>query len=277
MPVVCADGLEFHVDDDGQGEPLVLLHGFTGRSASWESVRDGLRRRFRTIAVDLIGHGASSAPLDASRYAFDLALDDLAQVTQSLEIRSATWLGYSLGGRLALGLALRHPSLVSALILESASPGIADECERLRRRESDAMLARRIEADGIEAFVAEWERLPLWQSQRALFPETLERQRQIRLGNRPVGLANSLRGMGKGAQPSLWQRLGNLQMPVLLIAGATDEKYVEIAGRMAAVIADAVLCIAPDAGHAVHLEDPAFFTQQVSAFLTAERTITSRK
>ena len=153
------------------------------------------------------------------------------------------------------------------MILESASPGIHHETERLQRAEADQDLARRIEEVGIEAFVDLWERLPIWESQRTLPVEVLQFQREIRLRNGAVGLANSLRGMGQGAQPSYWDRLDEIRVPVLLIAGALDCKFVGIAGQMGVRIAGAELSVVPDAGHAVHLERPREFLDDVHAFL----------
>ena len=134
MPRVCANGVHFHVEVAGSGEPLVLLHGFTGSAESWTTTADLLAASFRTLAIDLIGHGGSDAPLDVARYGFDRALGDLAEIAAQLGFGSASWLGYSMGGRLALALALRFPERVTRLILESTSPGIADPAERALRR-----------------------------------------------------------------------------------------------------------------------------------------------
>ena len=267
MSIVRVNGIDFHVEDHGSGTPLVLLHGFTGSSASWSPLIRDLAGLRRVIAIDIIGHGASSAPEDPSHYVFEQALHDLAEVTAQLGIARAAWLGYSMGGRLALGMAVDHPERVSSLILESATAGIQHEKERLQRVEADQELATRIEEVGIEAFVEEWERLPIWESQRTLPAEVLQFQREIRLRNRAVGLANSLRGMGQGAQPSYWDRLDEIDVPVLLIAGALDRKFVGIAGQMGIRIADAELSVVPDAGHAVHLERPGEFLEAVREFL----------
>ena len=164
-------------------------------------------------------------------------------------------------------MAVDHPDQVSALILESATAGIQDARERQQRAEADVALAQRIEEIGVEAFVDEWEQLPIWESQRALPVEVLRPQRDIRLSNRAVGLANSLRGMGQGAQPSYWDRLSEIDVPVLLMAGALDRKFVGIAGQMGIRIADATLSVIPEAGHAVHLERPDEFLEDVHEFL----------
>ena len=277
MGVVRANGIDFKVEDHGNGTPLVLLHGFTGGGASWSSISRDLAKSHRVIAIDIVGHGASSAPVDPSPYNFEQAVHDLAAVTAQLGVARAAWLGYSMGGRLALGMGVRHPDRVSALVLESATAGIHDEHERLQRAEADFDLARRIEEAGIEAFVDEWERLQIWESQRALPDEVLRQQRDIRLRNRAVGLANSLRGMGQGSQPSYWDRLSEIEVPVLLIAGALDRKFVGIAGQMGVRIANATLSVVPGAGHAVHLERPREFVDEVLEFLArCERPDASR-
>ncbi len=267
MSVIRANGIDFHVEDHGNGTPLVLLHGFTGSAASWSTVSDDLVNLHRVIAIDIIGHGATAAPVDPSHYAFEQALDDLAEVTAKIGIARAAWLGYSMGGRLALGMGVRHPDRVSLMILESATAGIQDDHERHLREEADLDLARRIQDAGVNAFVEEWERLPIWESQRTLPDEVLRLQRDIRLRNRAIGLANSLRGTGQGAQPSYWDRLSEIEAPVLLIAGALDRKFVGIAGQMGVRIADATLSVIPEAGHAVHLERPREFVGDVREFL----------
>ena len=277
MSVLRVNGIDFHVEDHGNGPPLVLLHGFTGSGASWAPFGRDFAGDHRVIAIDLIGHAASSAPVDPLRYGFDRALHDLAALTAQLGIARASWLGYSLGGRLALGMALDYPDRVSSLILVSATAGIHDEHERHQRAEADFGLARQIEEAGIEAFVDEWERLQIWESQRALPVEILRQQRDIRLRNRAVGLANSLRGMGQGSQPSYWDRLSEIEVPVLLIAGALDRKFVGIAGQMGVRIANATLSVVPGAGHAVHLERPHEFVDEVLEFLArCERSDASR-
>lgn len=270
MPTVRIDDLTFNIDIHGAGPPLVLLHGFTGSARSWQPLAAPLSRTFRVAVIDLIGHGQSEAPTEIEHYRFNRSLDDLAEIASQLDLHTASWLGYSMGGRLALGLALRHPSLVSSLILESASPGLADPDERLARERSDAAMASRIARDGVDAFVGAWERLPLWISQANLLPEVLANQRQIRLQNRAAGLAGSLRGMGTGAQPSYWDHLGALRCRVLLVAGTLDTKFAAIAARMAAAIPNADLALIPDAGHAVHLERPDHFLSCVCQFLARD-------
>ena len=164
--------------------------------------------------------------------------------------------GYSRGGRVALQLALAHPERIDRLVLVSASPGIADPAERAARVASDETLARLLEQEGIAAFVDRWERLPLWASQS---PELRARLREERLRRDPVGLANSLRGAGQGVAPPVHDRLGDLAMPVTIVVGTLDAKYVALGRAMADTIPRARLVVVPDAGHALHLEQPELF------------------
>lgn len=175
--------------------------------------------------------------------------------------------GYSMGGRLALFFALSHPERVRTLCLVSASPGIAAATERAERRDSDNALADRIERDGTAAFVDYWETLPMWESQQRSLSVGQRRQlRAQRLQNRPVGLANSLRGMGTGAQPALLYELFSLVVPTLLIVGAEDEKFVAVNRQMAERIPDVHELIFPGAGHAVQLERPQEFARAALEF-----------
>jgi 2-succinyl-6-hydroxy-2,4-cyclohexadiene-1-carboxylate synthase len=260
-------GAELREPSRPNGLTLALLHGFTGSAAGWGAHLDAFAAAgLRVVALDLLGHGASDAPGDPARYAFARTRGDLLAALEQLGALPETTLllGYSLGGRIALYTALG--ACFRGLVLESASPGLAAEGERAARRASDAALAARIEREGIPAFVAEWERLPLFASQASLPAEARAARRAERLRNSAVGLANSLRGMGTGAQPPLHDSLPALQTPCLLIAGALDAKFAGIAREMAARLLQAELRIVPDAGHAVHLERPDAFDAAVIAF-----------
>ncbi len=264
------DGLSLHVTIEGDGPPLVLLHGFTGSAGAWRDLTDRLAGEYRTIAPDLVGHARSEAPDGVERYLIRRAAADLVALLRALGHERAAWLGYSLGGRVALQVAADHPEAVAALLLEGASPGIADAAEREARRASDDALAERIERDGVEAFVDEWEQVPLFASQRELPAEARAAVRATRLAQRAHGLANSLRGMGAGAQPPLHDRLASIAVPTLLLAGSLDEKYAAIAGEMARTLPDATMQVIEGAGHAAHLERPEAFAQAVEDFLRRE-------
>jgi 2-succinyl-6-hydroxy-2,4-cyclohexadiene-1-carboxylate synthase len=181
-----------------------------------------------------------------------------------------------MGGRVALGVAQRYPEIVSALILESASPGISNDREREARTKADELLADQILAGGVREFVAKWEALPMWESQQRVPSERRERQREIRLQNRAEGLAGSLRGMGSGAQASLWGDLNELHVPTLVIAGERDTKFAGIATRMSKLMRNAELWIAPNTGHAVHLEQPASYAARVVQFAEKHAPVTAK-
>ncbi len=267
---ISVNQLQLHVEVNGAGPPLLLLHGFTGSAASWNRLSAQLAPTRRTIAVDLIGHGQSAAPADPARYGMERCVADLLALLDTLEIQQTELLGYSMGGRVALQLAAAAPERIRALVLESSSPGLGDPAERQARRAADEALAESIEREGLAAFVERWEQLPLFASQAALPAAARARQRAQRMQNNPVGLANSLRGMGTGQQSSLWLRLPDLGIRTLLVAGELDQKYSAIGRQMAAALPNAQLSSVPGTGHAVHLEQPAVFATLVRDFLLAD-------
>lgn len=220
------------------------------------------------MLVDLPGHGRHAgitAPWRFTLEGMDATLDR-ASGGEPMDL-----VGYSMGGRLALAYTVRNPGRVRSLVLESASPGLADAEERARRREEDEVLARRLETEGVERFVDHWEALPLFESQRGLPQEVRSRHRALRLRNDPRSLAAALRGLGTGALPSYWDALGGITVPVLLVVGSLDLKFVEIARRMAGLLTDARVAEVPGAGHAVHLERPAAWLEAVTGFLGGMR------
>jgi 2-succinyl-6-hydroxy-2,4-cyclohexadiene-1-carboxylate synthase len=242
----------------GIGAPdVVLLHGFAGSTHDWDRASEALGRAgLRAIAIDLPGHGATAAPADATRYTMAETAHDLCELLDDLRVRSAHWIGYSMGGRLALYLAAIKPDRVESLVLESASPGLEGAAARAARRAADEALAAEIEARGIEWFAEHWAAQPIFDSQRALPADRRAALRGRRLRNDPRGLAGSLRGLGQGAQPWLGDRLGSVRCPTLLIAGALDSKYAAIAEFLEEGLPRARRVLIPDAGHNVHLEQP---------------------
>ena len=260
-------GHHYNVEVDGDGDALLLLHGFSGDSSTWEAVGRQLRDDYRLITFDILGHGLSDKPADATSFRMEAVAADIIDILDLMQIKKTYLLGYSMGGRLALYLALHYGARFRAVILESASPGVDDEQERTTRRERDNALAAQIEARGLEWFVELWERLPLWASQAGMPAEVLAAQRLQRLSNSARGLANSLRGMGSGAQPNLWDDLQELELPILLIAGALDDKFLSINEQMAARIPHSRLSVIPSAGHNTHLEQPQAFAAVVQSFL----------
>ena len=237
---------------------LVLLHGFTGTARSWGKLAKMLPD-VHVIALDMVGHGASDIPQDASLYEMDIQLQLVHETLQQLGVKQFSLLGYSMGGRIALSYAERYPQHIDKLLLESASPGLMDEVQRMERRRADNELANLIGQQGIEAFVDKWENIPLFATQK-LLPENIQQQiREERLHQSALGLANSLRGIGTGMMPSVWHKLNDLQMPVYLLVGELDEKFVNIAKQMKKSLQNAQITQFPGCGHAIHVENLAHF------------------
>lgn len=246
---------------------LVLLHGFTGSTESWQTQGETFAHwGFHVIALDILGHGRSSAPNEPQRYAMEHCRTDIMAALQQSGIGSgeAILLGYSMGGRIALYTALS--GYFRALILESATPGLTTEQEREQRMRSDEALASCIEQYGVESFMDYWERRPLFTTQLAMPLRIRQQLRQQRLQNSVTGLSNSLRGVGTGAQPDLRAQLSTLTIPVLLITGSEDSKFTKIAEEMLQLLPQAQHTVVPGSGHTVHFEQSEVFATIVHKF-----------
>ncbi len=223
-------------------DTALLVHGFAGTAGSWDLFTNHLdSQRYRPIAVDLRGHGQNAALRPIS---FETCIDDLLVAAPA----SFTLVGYSLGGRLALQLALAAPQRVERLVLVSTSAGIEDDAARAARLESDLALADRLDRLSIEQFASEWLAGPL-------FVEDSEEAQDLARNeiekNSPANLACALRGLSVGEMEPLWERLGEISAPTTLVAGETDETYVALANQMSGAIADSELQIIQGAGHAL--------------------------
>jgi 2-succinyl-6-hydroxy-2,4-cyclohexadiene-1-carboxylate synthase len=238
--------------------PLVLLHGFTHTGASWDRVRAALPERRRTFAPDIRGHGGAGSREPVT---LDAVLGDLDALVEGEAIVLA---GYSMGGRIALHAALAlGQERVQRVVLIGASPGIADAGERAERRASDDALAARVERMTIREFATEWATgTPVLAGQPDAVRAAVDADR---LRNTPAGLARALRGLGTGALPPLWDRLGELTMPVGLVVGERDAKFRAIAEQMGERLGVCAVAIVPGAGHAVHLEAPDVVADAIAA------------
>jgi 2-succinyl-6-hydroxy-2,4-cyclohexadiene-1-carboxylate synthase len=215
----------------------IFVHGFTQTPDSWDPVLAAL-----------------PPEVDALPVAVPEALDfEATAAVIGARGGYARYVGYSMGGRLCLALAVERPDLVASLVLVSASPGIADARERAARRAADEQLALDVERDGLDAFLERWLAQPLFES----LPRDRAGIDDRRRGNSVERVTHQLRALGQGVQPSYWDQLTELEMPVLLVTGAYDRKYCDLARKMAAAIgANARTVTVPNAGHAVHLEQP---------------------
>lgn len=234
---------------DTEPEQIVLLHGFAGTRRAWDGVIAALdcgERYLPALALDLPGHG------DAAAAPRPITFAGCVEHVLACAPERFVLCGYSLGGRVALHVALTAPARVSRLVLVSTSPGIEDAAERAARLQADLRLADELEVGSFEQFIERWRTQPLFAGEP---PRAAKLARADMRRNRPDALAAALRGISAGAMEPLWDRLGGLRMPVTVVAGERDERYVAIARRMVASLPDGRLTILAG-GHGVPLENP---------------------
>ncbi|WP_274307805.1 2-succinyl-6-hydroxy-2,4-cyclohexadiene-1-carboxylate synthase [Solibacillus daqui] len=263
------NGINVFVEEvNPQGtKTLVLLHGFTGSTKTWQHVVQALPQSIRCVMVDLIGHGGTSAPENIETYSMAFQVDVLHALFQQLNLQKFTLLGYSMGGRVALSYAVEFPVRIEQLLLESASPGLQKPEERVARKQADDQLAENILQNGMVSFVDKWESIPLFASQKLLTSEVQQEIRTERLLQRAIGLANSLRGMGTGVMPNLWDDLATLPIAVTLLTGELDEKFVALNQKMQNSLIHAKHLTIPAVGHAIHVENPLKFATIVEEMI----------
>jgi 2-succinyl-6-hydroxy-2,4-cyclohexadiene-1-carboxylate synthase len=237
-------------------ETVTCLHGFSQFGESWSEVTSLVAGSYRWLTPDLEAHTPAGM------------IEEVVGLWDRLDIAKSHLVGYSQGGRVALLTALAHPERVTSLVVISAHAGLEGE-ERARRRVEDLALAARIEQEGIVWFASYWATRPLFAGLARRGPAFLDRLDAMRRRNQPSHLAACLRGLGAGATPPFWERLGDLRCPTLVVAGAEDERYVAFARRLHDTILGAQLAVVPGAGHAVHLERPDLFAALLAEHLVA--------
>ncbi|HTL85609.1 MAG TPA: alpha/beta fold hydrolase [Acidimicrobiia bacterium] len=224
---------------------VVFVPGFTQTASSWSDVRAIVDESCETLAVDVPVRDTFAATAHAI----------------GARGRRGVYVGYSMGGRLCLRLALDYPELVRALVLVSMSPGIPDEAARTARIASDEKLARSVERDGVEAFLETWLAQPMF----ATVPPTAAGLADRRLLS-PTYVAHCLRVLGAGTMEPMWSQLGELSMPIALVTGTLDARYEAVALQMLERLTGAVTHVRLDGGHALPLEQPAVLGGFVAAF-----------
>jgi 2-succinyl-6-hydroxy-2,4-cyclohexadiene-1-carboxylate synthase len=235
-------------------ESVVLLHGFSGTHRAWDGVAAALDgERYRLLALDLPGHGAAA---DCER---PITFAGCVEHVLARSPERFTLCGYSLGGRVALHVALAAPERVRRLVLVSCSAGIEDPSERAKRRRADRRLADELEAVPFEDFIERWRTQPLFADEP---PEVGELARADQRRNRPDALAAVLRGVGAGEMESLWDRLGEFTMPVTIMVGDRDAKFRALGTRMTALLRDGEMVVVPG-GHGLPLENPAAIAERL--------------
>lgn len=248
--------MRLHSEREGRGLPVALLHGFGQTARCWGALPGALVRDYEVVRLDAPGHGATGGEGVDLPTTADLIADTAGP---------AVYVGYSMGGRMALQLVVDRPDVVRGLVVVGGTPGIEDDAERAARREADHALAQRIRDEGVDAFIRYWLDLPLFAGLPAEARFEDERRR-----NTAEGLATSLERAGTGSQAPLWDRLAAVDVPVLLVAGQADPRYVDIAFRTSAAIGPGTeLSLIADAGHSVHLEHPVRFAGVLTGWLAS--------
>jgi len=225
------------------------------------------------VCPDVLGHGESDAPEGTGAYSMTRVASQLARLLTDQVHGPYILMGYSMGARLVLS------SLVGALesgtsrpspqrlLLIGGRPGLANPKERAARRLADELLADQIESRGMEWFGAHWAQRPILAGQQNIEPAHLAQMEACRRAQRPRGLAGSLRGMGAGAMPSLWDALTHMKVSTTLLTGALDTKFSRIATKMGERIPTAEIIQIPGVGHTAHLENPDRFAHHIRSAL----------
>ena len=242
--------------------PILFLHGFMGDCHEFDTVISLLPNEFYCLAIDLPGHGKTKVTGAEDLYTMESTAQGIINFLDTLDINQCILIGYSMGGRLALYLALHFPQYFHKVILESASPGLKSPEEKTHRIQTDLKLARELENDALPSFLQRWYEKPLFASIRN-HPD-FSRMLARRLQNNPVELSKSLRQLSTGYQPSLWGKLPENSVPLLLIVGQLDEKFVNINVEMFNSCKFSHLELVDNCGHTIHLENPSLFVQKIS-------------
>lgn len=265
-------GISYHISKWQEKDNLpylVLLHGFLGSNKQFRHLLPRLKTFCNPVGIDLMGHGETKGSELHYQFSSDEQVAQLYQLLSTLFEAPFYLHGYSMGGRLALQFALNHQDMLKGLLLESTTFGIEDEQERQVRQSLDAERADAI-SNNFHQFLDEWEQLPLFNQGEESSSSTSAAIRQIQESQNPLWMANSLLGFGTGSMPCVKNKLERLNIPVLLMAGQQDQKFVRIANQMKKLISSAHLTIINQAGHRTHIEAPEGFTEAAENFITKQ-------
>ncbi|WP_082429458.1 2-succinyl-6-hydroxy-2,4-cyclohexadiene-1-carboxylate synthase [Pseudanabaena sp. 'Roaring Creek'] len=259
----------YYAEGDSHNPLILFLHGFMGDRFEFTQTMSVLSKRYYCVAIDLLGHG-NTAVIDRQKdrddnYTIQSTANFVIKFLDLLRIDRGFLVGYSMGGRLALYLALHFPKYFLRVVLESASAGLIAIAERSDRLSKDRQLAAKLETENFKAFLEKWYQQPIFAHLRS--HPNFERMLEQRLRNSPTQLAKSLRNLSTGMQPSLWEKLPTNQIPLLLLVGELDSKFVQIARQMTQSTKLAQLEIIAGCGHNIHWEFPQLFAEKVQTFL----------
>lgn len=276
MPIVEGADVRLNYFVAGEGTPVTLLHGFTQSGRSWHEVISNMPAGWLWVVPDLRGHGETRIRPGAP-CTMDACTSDLVLLWDHLGIERTHLVGYSMGGRLALHVAVHRPERILSLLTIGAHAGLEGEAREDRRRGDDA-LAQRIETDGLEAFVEYWSSLPLFAGLERRGASFVAQLRAERMRNTAGALACSLRGMGAGEMEPVWNDLGRVTVPSAFVAGQLDHGYVASARRLATAVPHGKVEVVLRAGHTAHQERPEAFARVLAAHLgAADRSATTEE
>jgi 2-succinyl-6-hydroxy-2,4-cyclohexadiene-1-carboxylate synthase len=264
---------EYHLHYYTAGNPVqpcvIFLHGFLGSGLDWQEIIKDLSVDFYCIAPDLPGHGKTKIEGISTLYAIEYFAPVFVKYLKNIGVFASHLTGYSMGGRLALFLAVHFPDLWQKMILESASPGLKSKKARKERIQNDEQLAKRLEQIPLGDFLRDWYGQPIFKSiqKKLKYPSMISR----RMLNDPRELAIALRMMGTGRQPSLWKEWKSINAPILLLAGEFDRKFCTMMSAMNQTSPNAELQIVKSSGHNTHFENPSVFYTHIYNFLTSTR------
>lgn len=244
---------------------MLMFHGFMGAGKVFKPLIGKLNGFCNPVTIDLLGHGKSEGSEDPARYRADRQLNDLDSILKRLKLQPLVLYGYSMGGRLALNIAIEYPGHFSCIILESSTCGIISGQERKKRVGIDEERAKAIESD-YSGFLTEWMSLPLFNCNNTS-KEHLSIYRSVMENQQPSYMAASLRGFGSGSMKPVCGRLNSIEKHVLLLAGSEDEKYVNINRQMKSELPDATSVIVRDACHRIHLDQPDKLVMEIKTYI----------
>lgn len=256
----------FHYDVSGSTRnPVILfLHGFLGTGDDWHDVITDLSPYYHCISVDLPGHGQTKITADSTSCSIELCASGIIDLLGHLNIKYCYLVGYSMGGRIALRLALSYPNFFPKVILESTSPGLKSKTERMHRMLHDTHLAQELETKPLANFMNNWYQQKIFNSLSEL--STFSKLKKARLKQNGKQLAGALRAMSTGRQRPLWNKLRKIKLPILLITGELDFKFTEIMQEMCHLLPQAELQIVAKCGHNVHFEATDTFVKLIRNF-----------
>lgn len=267
MAIFSYNGTHYHIAEwgDKRNPPLILLHGFSQTSATWDDIAPHLAEDRFVVAPDLIGHGRSDRPDEPASYEVGAILESLTALLRWLWVDRADFVGYSMGGRIALMYACARPGRVASLVLESTGLGPKTEQQHQAMLKRDLETINRLAEGDMERFTDFWEQQTVFESQKYLSEETRKKLHEDRKANDPHALALTVRGVGQHVMPDLSRKITTLPMKVLYIAGILDRRYLKIAEKLQHQ--EGISCVLLNAGHNTHLEAPGPFARQVKKFL----------